>query len=62
MILVSEYRMVKKMNTGKIVAGIMLLVIAMWVFMTISDAAAKYIGGAILGIIGLATLARGIKR
>jgi len=49
------------MNTGKVVIGAILLVIAIWVFITLSDPTARYLGGAILGILGLASLVTGVK-
>lgn len=50
------------MDTGKVVGGAILVVIAIWVFMTMTDPTAKYVGGAILGILGLAALITGYKK
>lgn len=51
-----------KLDIGKIVGGAVLLVIAIWVFMTMGDPTAKYLGGAILGILGLALLITGLMK
>jgi hypothetical protein len=50
------------MNTGQIIAGLALLAIAVWIFLTMTDATARYLGSVILGILGIALLAKGIKR
>ncbi|KAF5418953.1 MAG: hypothetical protein C5S44_12135 [Candidatus Methanocomedens sp.] len=49
------------MDTGRVVGGAILLVVAIWIFMTMSDPTAKYLGGVILGILGLALLITGSK-
>ena len=49
------------MDTGRVVGGALLLVVALWAFLTLTDPTAKYAGGAILGILGVALLATGIK-
>lgn len=49
------------MDTGKVVGGALLLIVAVWVFLTMTDVTAKYLGGAILGIVGLALLYTGLK-
>jgi len=49
------------MNTGKVVIGAILLVVAIWVFIAMPDPTARYLGGAILGILGLAALVTGVK-
>jgi|LGVC01.1.fsa_nt_gb hypothetical protein len=56
-----EIKRSEKMNNGKIVIGAILLVITIWVFITMSDTTARYLGGAILGILGLASLITGLK-
>ena len=49
------------MNEGKVVGGTILLAISLYSFIFISSPPAKYLGGPILGILGLASLIRGIK-
>jgi len=50
------------MDTGKIVGGAIVLIIAIWVFLTMTDVTAKYLGGAILAILALALLISGFKK
>jgi hypothetical protein len=50
------------MDIGRIVGGAVVLVIAIWTFMTMTDVTAKYAGGAILAIIALALLITGFKK
>ncbi|WP_255335024.1 hypothetical protein [Methanosarcina sp. KYL-1] len=50
------------MVNGKVVGGAILVVIAVWVYMIIPDYTAKFVGGAILGILGIALLISGLKR
>lgn len=50
----------EKMNEGKVVGGLILLGISIYSFIFISGLPAK-LGGPILGILGLASLIRGIK-
>jgi len=57
-----EIKRSEKINNGKIVIGAILLVIAIWVFITMSDTTAGYLGGAILDILGLASLITVLKK
>lgn len=50
------------MNVGAVVGGAVLILIAAWVFMTMSDPTAKFVGGGILGIVGLVVLATGFRK
>lgn len=50
------------MVNGKVVGGAILVVIAVWVFMVMPDYTARVVGGAILGILGIALLVSGLKR
>ena len=43
-------------DIGKIVGGLVLLVVAIWTFVSMTDPTAKYAGGAILAILGLALI------
>lgn len=49
------------MNSGRVAAGAILLMVAIWVFVTMTDITARYLGGAILAILGLALLIKGSK-
>jgi len=51
------------MNTGKVVIGIILCIIAAWVFalMPTTDPTARYGGGVILLILGIVLIATGRK-
>lgn len=44
------------MDTGRVAKGALLLVVAIWTLVTLSDPTARYAGGAILGILGAAIL------
>lgn len=48
------------MDTGRVVRGVILLVVAMWALLT-PGPTFKYAGGAILGILGVALIVTGIK-
>jgi len=50
------------MNNEKVVGGAVLLVIAIYVFITISDFTTRFVGGAVIGIVGLVTLLSGLKK
>ena len=49
------------MDTGRVVGGALLAVVAIWLFATQTDFTAKYAGGAILGILALALLYTGTR-
>lgn len=50
------------MKTGKVVGGAILIVVAIWVFTIMpTQDLTKYLGGAILGVLGLALLITGLK-
>lgn len=50
------------MENGKVVGGAILLLIAIWVFMTMPDYTARFVGGGILGIFGLVLLIQGLQK
>lgn len=54
----------ENMDTGEVIGGAALLAVAIWVFtiMPAQDLTAKYLGGAILGILALALLIDGFKK
>ena len=43
-------------DIGKIVAGVILVIVAIWAFISLTDPTAKYVGGAILAILGIALI------
>ena len=47
------------MRSGKIVIGLILIVVAVYLFMFMEGSAAKYLGAAIVGILGLAAVIKG---
>jgi len=49
------------MDTGKVVTGAILLLIAIWIFLAMSDFTARFVGGGILGILGLGLLIQRLK-
>jgi hypothetical protein len=49
------------MNTGKVVGGSVLIFTAIWVFMMLPDFTARFLGAAILGILGLYLLIAGMN-
>jgi putative Mn2+ efflux pump MntP len=49
------------MNIGKVVLGAIVLAVAVWTFITMTDPTAKYLGGVVLAILGLALLLTGLK-
>ena len=51
-----------KANIGKIVLGLILLVIALWVVISMTDPLTQYVGGILLAIIGLALLVTASKK
>ena len=50
------------MDTGRIVGGAIELIVAIWVFLTMTDVTTKYVGGAILAVLALALLITGAKK
>lgn len=48
------------MRSAKIVVGLILIAIAVYLFMFMEGSAAKYLGAAIVGILGLAAVIKGI--
>jgi len=50
------------MKIGKIVVGLILVALAVWVFVAVENSTAKYLGGIILAIVGLAVLMGGFKK
>ena len=48
------------MNIGKIVIGAILIVIAVYLFISIENLAVRFVGGGILAILGLAELTLGL--
>ena len=49
------------MKVGSIVAGVLLLAVAIWVLLTIDNVTARYLGGAVLGVLGIALLFAGLR-
>lgn len=49
------------MDNGKVASGLILLALATWAIIAQSNSAA-YLGGAILGIMGLLLLIKGAKK
>lgn len=49
------------MGIRRVIGGAILLVVAIWAFLTLPDPTAKYAGGAILGILGVVLFLTGIK-
>ncbi len=49
------------MKVGSIVAGVMLLALAFWVLLTIDNVTARYLGGVVLGVLGIALLFTGLR-
>ncbi len=45
-----------KKDIGKIVGGVILVIVAVWAFVSLANANAKYAGGAILLVVGLALI------
>ncbi len=45
-----------KKDIGKIVGGVILVIVAVWAFVSLTNATARYVGGAILLIVGLALI------
>jgi len=50
------------MNAGKVVIGIILIVIAIWMLMSLENTTARYLGGGIVIIVGIFLLVKGLKR
>ena len=48
------------MSTGKIIIGAILIVIAIYLFISIESFAGRFVGGGILAILGLAEIITGI--
>lgn len=48
------------MRSGKIVVGLILIAVAIYLFMFMESPSAKYLGAAIVGILGLAAVIKGI--
>jgi len=49
------------MKAGKVVGGLILVVVAIWAFVTLANPTAKYLSGAILAILGLVLLIAGLS-
>lgn len=49
-----------KMRSVKIVIGLILIAVAVYLFMFMDSPSAKYLGAAIVGILGLAAVIKGI--
>jgi putative Mn2+ efflux pump MntP len=49
------------MNNGKLVIGAVLLLVGLWMFFTLDNMAARWIGGGIIIILGVAQLMAGYK-
>ena len=49
------------MNTGKLIGGIILLLVAIYIFMTQTDFNIQYFGAGIVALIGLVILYSGYK-
>ena len=47
---------------GELILGAVLLIIAAFVVITMADETARWVGGAILAVLGIASLASGIIR
>ncbi|PIY95432.1 MAG: hypothetical protein COY66_06880 [Candidatus Kerfeldbacteria bacterium CG_4_10_14_0_8_um_filter_42_10] len=50
------------MKIGKILVGLILIALAVWIYFAIENSTAKYLGGAVLVIAGLIMLATGFKK
>lgn len=50
------------MHVGKIVAGVVLGAIAIWVFATMADPTGKYFGAGVLAIIAATFLVKGFQK
>ncbi len=50
------------MHFGKIVAGLVLGAIAVWVFATMSDPTGKYLGAGVVAIIAATLLVKGFQK
>jgi hypothetical protein len=49
------------MKVGSIVAGILLLAVAVWILVTMDNVTARYLGGAVLGVLGIALFFAGFR-
>ena len=50
------------MNAGKIVFGLILIAVAVYLFTYMDHPAAKYLAAAIVAILGIATVIKGAKK
>lgn len=50
------------MNIGKIIFGLLLMAVAIWLLLTQADSIAKYLGGAFVTILGLSMVITGLKK
>ncbi len=50
------------MNIGKLALGIVVLAVAIWILITQADSTARYVGGAILAVLGISFVIIGLKK
>jgi len=48
------------MKIGRVIGGLILIAVAIWAFVSLTNPTAKYLGGAILAILGLVLLIPGL--
>jgi len=51
-----------KMNVTKVVIGVVILAVAIWMFFGLADPTARYLGGGIVAIVGIVFLFLGLKK
>lgn len=50
------------MNSGKVLIGIIVLAVAIWMLLSLTNTTARYLGGAIVAIVGIYLLVTGLKK
>ena len=48
-------------DNGKVLIGLIVIVVAIWMLLSLDNATARYLGGIIVAIIGIFILAAGLK-
>ncbi len=50
------------MNIGKLLVGVILIAVGIWLFFTSTEPMVKYLGGIVLFVLGLVLLMAGFKK
>ncbi|HSM19132.1 MAG TPA: hypothetical protein VK844_02020 [Hyphomicrobiales bacterium] len=51
-----------KADLGSLAVGVLLLIVAVWVFTLLDDPPARYVGTGVLAVIGLAAIASAVTK